>query len=116
MKKKKARPRIVDKSQFSIDRYLLIQNEDDLYRLALEILDWRFGGEKNNYGYYVLERPEEPPKSNVLSSEEITKLPSEDLKKYAQQQRISYEKSIRSYRDMQNQYDAVRDALAKKRR
>ena len=77
------------------DRHLLVQSEDDLYRLALEILDWRFGGEKNNYGYYVLEKPEEPPTNGIVFDEEsIQQLPSEELKKFARKQRENYEARV----------------------
>jgi len=95
-------------------RYLLVQNEDDLYRLALEILDWRFGGEKDNGGYYMLEKPVEPPKNEILSDEEINKLPSEGLQEFAKQQRKTNEVNIVSYRREKEQYDAVHEALLKK--
>ena len=98
-------------------RYLLVQNEQDLYRLALEILDWRFGGkeEKDNSGYYILESPEEPPAKNIVCDEEMIKvLPSEELKKFARKQRETYEEEIASYLRRKAEYDAVQEALLKK--
>lgn len=97
------------------NRYLLVQSEDDLYRLALDILDWRFGGTKDNNGYYVLEEPKEPVASNfVFDEESIQQLPSEELKQFARQQQKTYEEDTRSYLNEKEQYDAVHEALSKK--
>jgi hypothetical protein len=95
-------------------RYLLIQTEKDLYRIALEILDWRFGGDKNNHGYYVLEKPKELPQNNTLSEVEISQLPSEDLKILARQQQKDYESKVIAYNHTKDQYIAVRGTLLNK--
>lgn len=109
------KPHVLILHEHHDNRYLLVQNEDDLYRLALEILDWRFGGKKDNHGYYVLEEPAELSTSGVVFDEEIIQqLPSEDLKQFARQQRKTYEENIRSYLNEKEQYDAVHEALLKK--
>lgn len=109
------RPHILILHEHHNNRYLLVQSEDDLYRLALNILDWRFGGEKDNYGYYVLEKPEEPSASGIIFDEVIIqKLPSEDLKQFARQQLENYEKKAKVYQREKEKYDAIHGVLLKK--
>ena len=95
------------------NRDFLVRNEADLYRLALEILDWRFGGEKDNGCYYMLEKPEKPPQDDVLDEEAITKLPA-FIRGFARAQQKDLEVKIVSYRREKEQYDSVHEALLNK--
>ena len=108
------KPHILILHEHHGNRYLLVQGEDDLYRIALEILDWRFGGNKDNQGYYVLEQPEEPSTDSIISDEDISKLPSAELRKFAKEQQAKHEASVVAYRRERAQYDAIHDALLKK--
>ncbi|MEK9175362.1 MAG: hypothetical protein AAB795_02090 [Patescibacteria group bacterium] len=108
------KPHILILHEHHGNRYLLVKNENDLYRLALEILDWRFGGEKDNHGYYVLEKPEEPSKDEILSDEEISRLPSKDIQEFVRQKQKTYEKVMMAYRREKEKCDAVHETILKK--
>lgn len=109
------KPHVLILHEHHATRYLLVKNDDDLCRLALEILDWRFGGKKNNYGYYVLEKPEEPStKDIVFDAHIIEEIPSESLREFARKQRETYEREMATYCLEKEQYDAVHKALLEK--
>jgi len=83
-------PSIVICHEKHCERYFLVNNDADLFRVALSILKGRF--KQTDWGWFI--EPEAPPESPGFTAEDVAKLPAA-LQADAQKKLQAYHQALR---------------------
>ena len=86
------------------ERYFLVNNDEDLFRVALSVLKGRF---KSDWGWFY--EPQAPPVAPGFTAEDIEKLPKA-LQADAQKKLTSYQQTLRATQNARAEWEELKKA------